>query len=153
MSGKKYTVEDANLFIEKNKHLVNTQYKPEEHFTAEIGWSNDPNGVVYFRGEYHLFYQFYPYDSAWGPMHWGHAKSKDLIHWEHLPVALAPDQDYDRSGCFSGSAIVKDDRLWIMYTGHIDEEGSIRQLQNIAYSDDGIHFTKISENPVLTGAD
>ena len=153
MSGKKYTVEDANLFIEKNKHLVNTQYKPEEHFTAEIGWINDPNGFVYFRGEYHLFYQFYPYDSAWGPMHWGHAKSKDLIHWEHLPVALAPDQDYDRSGCFSGSAIVKDDRLWIMYTGHIDEEGSIRQLQNIAYSDDGIHFTKISENPVLTGAD
>ena len=153
MSGKKYTVEDANLFIEKNKHLVNTQYKPEEHFTAEIGWINDPNGFVYFRGEYHLFYQFYPYDSAWGPMHWGHAKSKDLIHWEHLPVALAPDQDYDRSGCFSGSAIVKDDRLWIMYTGHIDEEGSIRQLQNIAYSDDGIHFTKILENPVLTGAD
>ena len=153
MSGKKYTVEEANLFIEKNKHLVNTQYKPEEHFTAEIGWINDPNGFVYFRGEYHLFYQFYPYDSAWGPMHWGHAKSKDLIHWEHLPVALAPDQDYDRNGCFSGSAIVKDDRLWIMYTGHIDEEGSIRQLQNIAYSDDGIHFTKISENPVLTGAD
>ena len=108
MSGKKYTVEDANLFIEKNKHLVNTQYKPEEHFTAEIGWINDPNGFVYFRGEYHLFYQFYPYDSAWGPMHWGHAKSKDLIHWEHLPVALAPDQDYDRSGCFSGSAIVKE---------------------------------------------
>lgn len=122
MGDKKYTVEKANRFIAENKHLVNTQYKPEEHFSAEIGWINDPNGFVYFRGEYHLFYQFYPYDSVWGPMHWGHAKSKDLVTWEHLPVALAPDQDYDRNGCFSGSAIVKDDRLWLMYTGHIEEK-------------------------------
>ena len=153
MGDKKYTVERANRYIEENKHLVNTQYKPEDHFSAEIGWINDPNGFVYFRGEYHLFYQFYPYDSAWGPMHWGHAKSKDLVTWEHLPVALAPDQDYDRNGCFSGSAIVKDDRLWLMYTGHIEEETGVRQVQNIAFSDDGIHFEKISQNPVATGAD
>ena len=153
MGDKKYTVERANRFIEENKHLVNTQYKPEEHFSAEIGWINDPNGFVYFRGEYHLFYQFYPYDSVWGPMHWGHAKSKDLITWEHLPVALAPDQDYDRNGCFSGSAIVKDDRLWLMYTGHIEEETGVRQVQNMAFSDDGIHFEKIEQNPVATGAD
>ncbi|CON10545.1 sucrose-6-phosphate hydrolase [Streptococcus pneumoniae] len=66
MGDKKYTVEKANRFIAENKHLVNTQYKPEEHFSAEIGWINDPNGFVYFRGEYHLFYQFYPYDSVWG---------------------------------------------------------------------------------------
>lgn len=153
MGDKKYTVEKANRFIAENKHLVNTQYKPEEHFSAEIGWINDPNGFVYFRGEYHLFYQFYPYDSVWGPMHWGHAKSKDLVTWEHLPVALAPDQDYDRNGCFSGSAIVKDDRLWLMYTGHIEEKTGVRQVQNMAFSDDGIHFEKIEQNPVATGAD
>lgn len=146
-----YTVERANDYIRENKQLVNVQYKPERHFSAEIGWINDPNGFVYFRGEYHLFYQFYPYDSVWGPMHWGHAKSKDLVHWEHLPVALAPDQDYDRNGCFSGSAIVKDNRLWLMYTGHIEEESGVRQVQNMAVSDDGIHFRKISENPVATG--
>ncbi|CAG5955914.1 sucrose-6-phosphate hydrolase [Streptococcus pneumoniae] len=86
-------------------------------------------------------------------MHWGHAKSKDLVTWEHLPVALAPDQDYDRNGCFSGSAIVKDDRLWLMYTGHIEEKTGVRQVQNMAFSDDGIHFEKISQNPVATGSD
>lgn len=86
-------------------------------------------------------------------MHWGHAKSKDLVTWEHLPVALAPDQDYDRNGCFSGSAIVKDDRLWLMYTGHIEEKTGVRQVQNMAFSDDRIHFEKISQNPVVTGTD
>ncbi len=103
------------------------------------------------KGEYHLFYQFNPYESVWGPMHWGHAKSKDLVNWEHLPVALAPDKDYDKDGCFSGSAIVKDDTLWLMYTGHIvNEDGSVRQVQNMAYSTDGIHFEKIAQNPVAT---
>ncbi len=81
----------------------------------------------------------------------GTCKSKDLVNWEHLPVALAPDQEYDRNGCFSGSAIVKDDQLWLMYTGHIEEEDGVRQVQNMAYSEDGIHFTKIKQNPVATG--
>lgn len=151
MGAVQYTVERANQYIAENKSLVNPLFKPTHHLTAEIGWINDPNGFVYFLGEYHLFYQFYPYDSQWGPMHWGHAKSKDLVNWEQLPVALAPDQDYDRNGCFSGSAIVKDDQLWLMYTGHIEEEDGVRQVQNMAYSEDGIHFTKIAENPVATG--
>lgn len=151
MGNMQYTVEKANQYISANKSLVNSQFKPVHHLTADVGWINDPNGFVYFRGEYHLFYQFYPYASQWGPMHWGHAKSKDLVNWEQLPVALAPDQDYDRNGCFSGSAIVKDDQLWLMYTGHIEEEDGVRQVQNMAVSDDGIHFTKIDENPVATG--
>ena len=147
-----HTVVTANDFIQANKDKVDFTFKPEVHFTAPIGWINDPNGFVYFRGEYHLFYQFYPQDSVWGPMHWGHAKTKDFITWEHLPVALAPDQDYDKDGCFSGSAIVKDDRLWLMYTGNIiNEDGSGYQIQNMAYSDDGIHFQKYEGNPVATG--
>ncbi|MGR4071228.1 glycoside hydrolase family 32 protein [Streptococcus parasuis] len=145
------TVEKANAYIQAEKVTVDTTFIPERHFVPEIGWINDPNGFVYFKGEYHLFYQFNPYESVWGPMHWGHAKSKDLVNWEHLPVALAPDKDYDKDGCFSGSAIVKDDTLWLMYTGNIvNEDGSVRQVQNMAYSTDGIHFEKIAQNPVAT---
>lgn len=149
-----FTIERANRFIEDNLGNVNPQYRPSAHFTAPVGWINDPNGFVFFKGEYHLFYQYYPYDAVWGPMHWGHAKSKDLINWEHLPVALAPDQPYDANGCFSGSAIVKDDTLWLMYTGNIvNEKGESRQVQNMAFSKDGIHFEKIAQNPVLDETD
>lgn len=145
------TVVEANQFIQTEKGKVNPIFKPQAHLTPETGWMNDPNGFIYFRGEYHLFYQFNPYESVWGPMHWGHAKSKDLVNWEHLPVALAPDKDYDKDGCFSGSAIVKDDVLWLMYTGHIvNEEGTVSQVQNMAFSTDGIHFEKIEQNPVAT---
>lgn len=148
-----FTVERANQFIAQHQSEVVTDFKPEKHFSAPIGWINDPNGFVFFRGEYHLFYQFYPYGSFWGPMHWGHAKSRDLVTWEHLPVALAPDQAYDKDGCFSGSAIVKDDVLWLMYTGNvINADGTVSQIQNIAYSTDGIHFEKSAKNPVATGA-
>ncbi|HFU4059879.1 TPA: glycoside hydrolase family 32 protein [Streptococcus suis] len=146
-----YSLRRAETYLLENISNVNTTFKPRKHFSAPVGWINDPNGFVYFRGEYHLFYQFNPYESVWGPMHWGHAKSKDLVNWEPLPVALAPEKDYDKDGCFSGSAIVKDDTLWLMYTGHIvDEDGSVRQVQNMAYSTDGIHFEKIAQNPVAT---
>ncbi|MTB63703.1 sucrose-6-phosphate hydrolase [Streptococcus sp. zg-86] len=150
--GDVLSVTKANEYIAEHQAEVNPLYKPEAHFTAPIGWINDPNGLVYFREEYHLFYQYYPYGTQWGPMHWGHAKSKDLLHWEHLPVALAPDQSYDKDGCFSGSAIVKDDVLWLMYTGHIvNADGSISQVQNMAFSKDGIQFEKLDSNPVATG--
>ena len=145
------TVEKANQFILEEKETINPLFKPKAHLTPEIGWINDPNGFIFFRGEYHLFYQFNPYESVWGPMHWGHAKSEDLVNWEQLPVALAPDKDYDKDGCFSGSAIVKDDVLWLMYTGHIvNEDGTVSQVQNMAFSTDGIHFEKIEQNPVAT---
>ncbi|HFU4561746.1 TPA: glycoside hydrolase family 32 protein [Streptococcus suis] len=147
----KYSIQRAEEHLLENTSQANAIFRPQKHFSAPVGWINDPNGFVYFKGEYHLFYQFNPYESVWGPMHWGHAKSKDLVNWEHLPVALAPDKDYDKDGCFSGSAIVKDDTLWLMYTGHIvNEDGSVRQVQNMAYSTDGIHFEKIAQNPVAT---
>ena len=139
----------VNEWIEQNKVAVNTRYKPKYHFSAPIGWINDPNGFVYFKGEYHLFYQYHPYSSKWGPMHWGHAKTKDLIHWEHLPVALTPDQPYDKDGCFSGTALVVDDTLLLMYTGHRDIDGQIKQVQCLAKSTDGIHFEKFKTNPVI----
>jgi fructan beta-fructosidase len=79
------------------------KYRPQFHFSPEANWMNDPNGMVYYEGEYHLFYQYYPDSTVWGPMHWGHAVSTDMLHWEHLPVALFPDE---HGFIFSGSAVV-----------------------------------------------
>ncbi len=148
----KYTLERANNYI-KNNTVVKDFY-PKVNFAAPVGWINDPNGVCIFKNELHLFYQHYPYDSVHGKMHWGHAKSKDGYHWEDLDVALAPDQVYDKDGVFSGSAIEKDGKLYLMYTGHIiNEAGEIRETQNIAISEDGIKFEKYKNNPVLDEKD
>ncbi|MBQ8294955.1 MAG: glycoside hydrolase family 32 protein [Clostridia bacterium] len=120
------------------------QLRPQFHVTGGTGWINDPNGLVVFQGKYHAFYQYYPHDIHWGPMHWGHVVSDDLIHWERLPIALYPGDDGDKNGCFSGSAIVWKDRLWLLYTGFTENGGGegIRQLQCLASSTDGIHFEK-----------
>ena len=85
--------------------------KPKLHFTAPYHWINDPNGLIYYKGNYHIFYQHFPYDNKWGTMHWGHAITKDFVNFEHLPIALYPSKDFDRNGCFSGSAIEIDGQL------------------------------------------
>lgn len=87
--------------------LTNTRYRLGYHVSAPSGWINDPNGFCYFDGYYHVFYQHHPYSAEWGPMHWAHARSKDLVHWESLPLALTPEDQEDEGGCFSGSAIEK----------------------------------------------
>lgn len=119
------------------------------HFEPEKGWINDPNGLVFFRGRYHAFFQHNPYAAHWDRMHWGHAVSDDLITWEELPIALSPDEPYeDDGGCFSGSAIVgKDGKLYLFYTSVSHKLG---QTQSVAVSDDGLHFEKYSENPVIS---
>lgn len=142
-------VQKANQYIREKRTEVVDEYRNHFHLMAPVGWINDPNGFIYFRGEYHLFYQFYPYDSVWGPMHWGHAKSKDLLHWEELPVALAPGESYDKDGCFSGSAIEKDGKLYLMYTGHTVVGEQVRQVQCLAVSEDGIVFKKYAQNPII----
>ena len=119
--------------------------KPVFHITADKGWINDPNGVVKFKGKYHVFYQHHPYSCEWGPMHWGHVVSKNLLNWKHLPYALTPGDEFDKDGCFSGSSLVVGDRLYVAYTGFIANEDpeKIIQQQCLAYSDDGINFTKL----------
>ena len=118
--------------------------EPVFHITGERGWINDPNGLIYYNGQYHAFYQHYPDDIKWGPMHWGHVVSDDLTNWKYLPIALTPGDDCDKNGCFSGSAIVYDGKLWLMYTGFIENQGgdSIRQVQCLAESSDGVTFKK-----------
>ena len=135
-------------------------YRPQFHFSPEEKWMNDPNGMVYFNEEYHLFYQYHPYGTTWGPMHWGHAISKDLMHWEHLPIALFPDEHGD---IFSGSAVVDwnntsgffDDKpgLVAIYTsaGTYPDSDRPRQRQSLAYSkDNGRTWAKYEGNPVLS---
>ncbi|MEO5997267.1 MAG: glycoside hydrolase family 32 protein [Chitinophagaceae bacterium] len=140
----------------------NEPYRPQIHFSPKEKWMNDPNGMVFFNGTYHLFYQYYPDSTVWGPMHWGHATSKDLVHWENQPVALYPDS---LGYIFSGSAVVdsnntsgfgKDGKIPLVaiFTHH-DPKGekagtSTYQNQSIAYSlDEGKTWVKYANNPVL----
>ncbi|MEJ2547896.1 MAG: glycoside hydrolase family 32 protein, partial [Gemmatimonadota bacterium] len=137
-------------------------HRPRYHFTPPAMWMNDPNGLVHYDGEYHLFYQYHPYDIVWGPMHWGHAVSRDLVRWEHLPIALEPDS---LGYIFSGSAVVDwantsgfgrdgEPPLVAIFTYHDPVRGaagaSDHESQGIAYSTDrGRTWTKFAGNPVL----
>ena len=138
--------------------IIRAEERPAFHLTPRVGWMNDPNGFCFYRGRYHLFYQYHPYSTQWGPMHWGHAVSRDLLHWEHLPAALAPDQRYDRDGCFSGSALtLGDGRHLLMYTGtrNVPREDGTKttvQTQCLAFGD-GENYIKYERNPVLGEAD
>lgn len=127
----------------------------EYHYSPKNGWINDPNGLVYVDGEYHIFYQYYPNDIIWGPMHWGHAKSKNCVDWEELDVALCPDE---LGYIFSGSAVIDKENISgfgtkekpamiLMYTSHMEENHA--EQQSIAYSTDYVHFTKYEGNPVI----
>ncbi len=129
--------------------LYHEPYRPQFHYSAPRAWLNDPNGLVYFEGEYHLFYQHHPNDVVWGPMHWGHAVSQDLIHWETLPIALYPDE---HGTIFSGCIVVDADNtsglvpgggLVAVYSYHT-------QAQGVAYSRDcGRTWVKYDGNPVV----
>ncbi len=117
------------------------------HFEPEKGWMNDPNGLCWFGGKYHAFFQHNPKAPHWDVMHWGHAVTDDLVHWEEQPIALYPDQPYENSfGCFSGSAMEKDGTLYLMYTAVSKEHG---QTQCIVTTKDCVHFEKYADNPVI----
>ena len=134
------------------------RYRPQVHFSPRQHWTNDPNGLVYFHGEYHLFFQFNPFGDQWGHMSWGHAVSRDLLHWRELPVAI-PEMGSEM--VFTGSVVIDRSNssgfcapgkecLVAIYTGHRDSGGEIRQTQNLAYSvDDGRTWTRYAQNPVL----
>src|ERR1700759_768573 len=132
------------------------QYRPQIHFSPKAHWTNDPNGMVYFNGIYHLFFQYYPNATVWGPMHWGHAESQDMIHWKEMPIALYPDI---LGYIFSGSAVVDSNNtsgfgkhrkipLVAIFTHH--HPGDNKQSESLAYSlDGGYHWKKYAGNPVI----
>ena len=152
------TLWEARKYEEAMESGIRKEERPAFHLCPRVGWMNDPNGFSYYRGQYHLFYQYYPYDSIWGPMHWGHAVSDDLLHWTYLPAALAPDAAYDKDGCFSGSALeLPDGRHLLMYTGVVRQprlEGGFRDIQTQCIAiGDGRDYEKYSQNPVLDAGD
>ncbi len=152
----------TQMFSQEQQDYYNEQHRPQFHFSPESNWMNDPNGMVIYDDVYHLFYQYFPDSTVWGPMHWGHAISDDLFHWEHLPVALYPDS---LGYIFSGSAVVdykntsglgtnENPPMVAIFTHHdpvgADENDCDFQYQSIAYSlDQGNSWVKYEGNPVV----
>lgn len=143
-------LERANRSLVEAAALVDPTFRLHYHFMAKAQWMNDPSGLVSYGGYYHVFYQHNPYAPRWGSMHWGHARTKDFLSWEHLPVALAPSEEYDLDGCFSGSAVVADGQMQLFYTGVREVKGKLVQVQCRALSSDGIHFRKDPLNPLIS---
>ncbi len=151
-------LEKARAFETRYGPFIQAEERPAFHLTPPIGWMNDPNGFSYYQGEYHLFFQYHPYSTEWGPMHWGHVKTRDFLHWERLPAALAPDETYDMGGCFSGgAATLPDGRHLLAYTGiqeYLTADGRKKQTQTQCLAiGDGVNYEKWHLNPILTGAD
>lgn len=175
IENKENLLEKARSYeVEASKNIPDGQ-KPKFHFAVPTGWSNDPNGLSYYNGKYHLFYQYNPYAPTFGNMHWGHCTTSDFITWDFLPAALAPDAPYDNNGVFSGSGIEVDGKHVLMYTGvhflfktpedeaeHAKIAGQFekfiemvragrimpRQVQSIAIGD-GLNYEKLPENPII----
>ncbi len=141
-------------------------YRPQYHFTAAKNWINDPNGLIYYGGQYHLFYQYNPFANVWGHMSWGHSVSKDLIHWQHLPLAIPEFTHHDgktQTAIFSGSAVIDkgnrsglcpagtQDCMVAIYTGNVTRgDTHLDQYQNLAYSaDQGQTWQQYAKNPVI----
>jgi len=157
-----YAQQKTMLQVIHTSELYNEPHRPQLHFSPVAHWMNDPNGMVYNQGIYHLFYQYYPGAIIWGPMHWGHATSADLVHWKQLPIALYPDS---AGYIFSGSAVIDSSNssgfgkngkapMVAIFTVHdpIGEKAGTKNYQNesIAYSlDNGTTFIKYSGNPVI----
>jgi sucrose-6-phosphate hydrolase SacC (GH32 family) len=148
----------STLLLASALRIYEEPYRPQVHFSPREHWTNDPNGLVYFHGEYHLFFQFNPLGNEWGHMSWGHAVSTDLLHWQEIAVAI-PEKDGEM--VFTGSVVVdrkntsgfcaaKEECLVAVYTGHRQSTQQTRQTQNIAYSvDQGRAWTRYAGNPVL----
>lgn len=144
--------ERIHLIKETQSLAEQCRLRPTYHFRCPGGWMNDPNGTIYFNGEYHLFYQHYPYSEKPGQMHWGHAKSKDMVHWEHLPIAITPSEDKGEMECWSGCCVNDNGTPTIIYTSigkKWPKEYDASQWS--AISKDGmVTWKKVPENPIMT---
>ncbi len=160
---EKKEINETTSKVEPNPYekFLDQELRPQLHFTPDSGWMNDPNGLVYFEGQYHMFYQYNPDTVVWSDMHWGHAVSRDLIHWEHKPIALYPD---DMGFIFSGSAVVdwanssnlgeqNTPPLVAIFTYDRPDLSENKQVQALAFSNDsGSTWQTFDGNPVLDGS-
>jgi beta-fructofuranosidase len=135
--------------VKKYKDIVQVDpYRLSYHLMPPVGLLNDPNGLIQYKGVYHVFYQWNPFETAHGAKFWGHYSSMDMVHWKEEPIALAPNEWYEISGCYSGSALESDGKLYLFYTGNVKLEDGIRETyQCLAVSSDGIQFEKMG--PIL----
>lgn len=134
--------------VSNNREIVKQdQYYPSYHIAAPVGLINDPNGWIQWNGVYHLFYQWMPFHTGHGAKVWGHVTSTNLVDWKEEQPALLPTDVYDKDGCYSGSAIVYNNKLYLFYTGNVKKDGKRESYQCVAVSEDGIHFEK--QGPVI----
>lgn len=149
MNALQRDLEKMTAWVERQgeKNRKEDRFRLGFHLMPPTGWLNDPNGLCVYQGEYHVFFQYAPFQAEGGVKMWGHFKGKDLIHWEYMGVALYPDQPYDVHGAYSGSALEEDGRLHLFYTGNVKMEGDYdyitagrRHYTIYAVSEDGIHF-------------
>ena len=154
---QKYTLKAA---VKKQNEIQKSLKLPLQNFQLPLfhafspaGWCNDPNGFSFFGGKFHLFFQYHPYSTQWGPMHWGHLCTSDFVRWEILEPALAPDSTFDCEGCFSGTAIEFEGRHILVYTG-VSKNSKGETLQNQCVAEgDGLCYKKFVKNPVIGAAD
>lgn len=130
--------------------IKNDPNRPSFHFQPPANWNNDPNGLIFFDNYYHLFYQHNPYGDHWDWMHWGHARSKDLVHWEHLPIALWPSIEKNERHCFSGSGFIKDDGSPVLFYTSIDQQWKPEQWLVTPVDNSLYQWEKYPANPVIS---
>jgi beta-fructofuranosidase len=131
------------------------EHRPKYHFLPAKNWMNDPNAPIFYQGRHHLFFQYNPTDWRWGNLHWGHAVSEDLLHWEELEMALYPQRDRGETHCYSGCSYLHDGKIELFYTsvGQGDRCQNSGAQQWVATTDDHLRWRQIPENPVLSQAD
>lgn len=137
---------------ELKQYVSQTDYLPQYHIYPPCGLMNDPNGLNYYNEEYHVFYQWFPFEPNHGMKHWGHVKSKDLINWESCDVALIPDQEYEKNGAYSGNSIEKDGLLYLFYTANYKTPAGKIPKQAVAVMNKQGKITKSAKNPIIDGA-
>jgi beta-fructofuranosidase len=150
-------IQKATQALQKNIPVAQASpYRPQFHFLPPANWMNDPNGTIFYNGEYHLFYQINPYKPKWGRIHWAHAKSKNLVHWEHLPIALAPDLGPKELHCFSGCCVIADDGTPTIFYTSVSAKSFAAAVsryaeQWVATSDaEMLAWEKSAANPILS---
>ncbi|MHC5228406.1 glycoside hydrolase family 32 protein [Enterococcus sp. LJL99] len=147
-----YTTEWQEHLKELEEDIQKSSYLPKFHLYPKTGLMNDPNGLSYFNGNYHVFYQWFPFDSFHGMKHWGHSTSKDLVTFEDQGFALIPDEEYEKNGAYSGNAFEHDGKLYLFYTANYKTETDKIAKQALAIMDKDGNITKTAQNPIINGA-